>query len=624
MCSRRVWVCGLLVITFAVTCSSPRKLGGIRSGEMAVSMTLPSDEDIAEENEEEIAAVAVDTSRNGEPIIMNAIRDDSTGEMVATDVIVASTVTARFRHVAERFGKIMLEFDISVPGEMMDSKWQLRFLPTMVVMEDTLSMDPIFITGKKYRDAQLRGYQRYEAFLRSIVTDTLDFVQIRQLEIFLKRNFPQTYAMKNDTTIITEPDAEGLFGVTQRNALEHYTRHDLVSRNERRKGNMGKMFRKYVKDPIETDGIRLDTVITGDGGNLIFRYRQQVSSRPGLRKIVVSLKGEVYDFGKCIGVMPQPEDLVFYVSSLSSLADNTQRYLLRVLERRVHDRTLALIDFNQGSSVLDTTLGDNSSELVRIRKVIDDLSSRDEFEPDSIVVTASCSPEGGYRSNSELARRRSEALAVHLDEIQPDESWKMVARSIPENWGLLETLVSNDSLLSDRSRKEMLEVIRSSGDRDATERRLSRMADYRYLRERIYPRLRTVSLEFYLHRRGMVKDTVHTTEPDTRYMEGVEALKNLDYPRACELLRSYRDYNAALALVASSYNWSALEILEELKQDNPQVQYLKAIVYSRLEKRDEALDAYRRSVEMDPAMAYRANLDPEVSELVRRYDHTTN
>lgn len=611
------------MITFTATCSSPRKLGDIRSGETAVSMSLPSDEEIAEENEEEITAVTVDTTRNGEPIIMNAIRDDSTGEMVATDVIVASTVTARFRHVAERFGKILLEFDITVPGAMVDSKWQLRFYPTMTMMEDTVALDPIFITGKKYRDAQLRGYQRYEAFLRSIVTDTLDFVQIRQLEIFLRRNFPDTYAMKNDTTVIAEPEAVSLFGVTQRSALEHYTRHDLVARNERRKSNVGRMFRKYVKDPIETDGIRLDTVMTGDNGEFIFRYRQQVASRPGLRKIVVALSGEVYDFGKCIGVMPQPEDLVFYVSSLSSLTDNTRRYLQRVLERRVHDRTLALIDFNQGRSDLDTTLGDNSSELARIRRCIDDLMSRDEFEPDSIVVTASCSPEGNFRSNSDLARRRSQSLAVYIDELQQDDSWEMIARSIPENWEMLETMVANDSLLSSRSKSELLDVIRSKGDRDVAERKLSRMSDYRYLREKIYPRLRTVSLEFYLHRRGMVKDTIHTTEIDVRYMEGVEALKNLDYQKACELLRSYKDYNAALALVASSYNWSALEILDGLSQDNPQVLYLKTIVYSRLEKREDALDCYRKSVALDPAMAYRANLDPEVAELVRRYEHTT-
>ena len=155
MCSRRVLIWGLLVITFAVTCSSPRKLGDIRSGETAVSMSLPSDEEIAEENEEEIAAVAVDTSRNGEPIIMNAIRDDSTGEMVATDVIVASTVTARFRHVAERFGKILLEFDIAVPGEMMDSKWQLRFHPSLYMLGDSLDLDDVIVTGRDYRAGRL-------------------------------------------------------------------------------------------------------------------------------------------------------------------------------------------------------------------------------------------------------------------------------------------------------------------------------------------------------------------------------------------------------------------------------------------------------------------------------------
>ena len=55
------------------------------------------------------------------------------------------------------------------------------------------------------------------------------------------------------------------------------------------------------------------------------------------------------------------------------------------------------------------------------------------------------------------------------------------------------------------------------------------MPVYRYLREKIYPQLRSVSFDFYLHRAGMQKDTVQTTELDTAYMAGLEALKNLDY-----------------------------------------------------------------------------------------------
>jgi len=603
----------------ALSCSSSARLGVIERGEAAVSLSLPSDEEIAKENEEEMTAVSVDTSRNGEPFIMNAIKDEATGEMVATDVIRASKVTARFRHVAERFGKILLEFDISVPEAMMDSKWQLRFFPTMKMMGDTLDLEPLFITGKKYREAQLRGYQRYEAFLRSIITDTTDFIQIRQLEIFLKRNFPETYKMKNDTTFISEPEAQSLFGVTQRDALEHYTRHYLVARNERRKGNASRMFRKYVKDPIETDGIRLDTVLNADG-EFIFRYKQQVSSRPGLKKIVVSLRGEIFDFGKCLGVMPYPEDLVFYVSSLSSLADNTHRYLQRILERKVSARTLALIDFDQGSAKVDTTLEENAHEIRRIMKCISELSERTEFEPDSIVITASCSPEGSYKSNAALAGKRAGALAVYLEDLQDDGSWKMIARSIPENWDLLDRLVSNDTTLSIQSKEAILGVVRSKGDRDVVERRLALRSEYRYLREKVYPRLRTVSLEFHLHRRGMVKDTVHTTEPDTLYASGVEALKQLDYKTACEILRPYKDYNAALALVASAYNWSALEILDGLDQSQPKVLYLKTIIYARLGRKEDALECYRRSVETDPSVAHRANLDPEVADLVRRYE----
>lgn len=585
-------------------------------------MSLPSDEEVARENDEVITAVAVDTSRQGEPYIMNAIRDEQTGEMVATDVITASRVTARFRHVAERFGKIFLEFDISVPARMVDSKWQLRFRPEMRMMGDTLQLDPLFITGRRYRDAQLRGYQRYEAFVRSIITDTADFVRIGQLEMFLRRHFPDTYAMKSDTSFISEPDAANYFGVTQRQALEHYSRHLLWTRNERRKGNLDRMFRKYVKDPIVSDGIRLDTVLTAQDGGLVYRYRQQLSSRPGLKRIELSLRGSVYDMGQCICRMPAPEDLVFYVSSLSSLADNTRRYKQKIVQRRVFDRTLALIDFSQGSSSIDTTLEGNASELKRILRCIGDISSREEFEPDSIVISASCSPEGSFRSNALLAQRRSDALACYLSEVEDDGSWKLIARSNPENWNLLERLVRSDATLSESSKAELLGIICSPGDRDAAELRLSRCEDYRYLREKLYPRLRTVQLEFHLHRRGMVQDTIHTTEPDTLYMEGVEALRNLDYKRACEILRPYKDYNAALALVASAYNYTALEILDGLDPALARVQYLRTVVLSRLERREEALESYRLAVEADPAMAHRANLDPEVAELIKNTQFT--
>ena len=95
----------------------------------------------------------------GGPIIMNAVRDED-GNMVATDVIEAASITARFRNVAERGGKVNIEFAVTVPQDMMDPQWQLRFYPQMYVLEDTVGLAPVLITGQAYRNEQMRGYRR--------------------------------------------------------------------------------------------------------------------------------------------------------------------------------------------------------------------------------------------------------------------------------------------------------------------------------------------------------------------------------------------------------------------------------------------------------------------------------
>ena len=154
-------------------------------------------------------------------------------------------------------------------------------------------------------------------------------------------------------------------------------------------------------------------------------------------------------------------------------------------------------------------------------------------------------------------------------------------------------------------------------DPDVRERRLSEMSEYRYLREKIYPQLRCVKFDFHLHRIGMVKDTVHTTEPDTVYLAGVRALKNLDYKKAVTLLRPYGDYNAALACMAADYNHSALDILNRLPPDSSRVCYLKAVVLSRLGVSEEAMKYYELAILFDPSLAHRANLDPESSDILK-------
>lgn len=610
----------LVVLTFfAVSCSSTRIMQRIRSGQVRMDISVPDEKPLDEGKDMDITIDSIRSDLSEGPIIMNAIRDSETGEMVATDVIDASTVTARFRNVAERAGYVSISFDVTVPSGMSSSDWQLKLRPFMRMQEDTLDLEPLYITGEGYRRGQLRGYQRYREFLSTIITDTADLVRVGQLEIFLQRHYPDTYAMKNDSSLISDPVAGNLFGVTQADALRHYTRHLRVRSNERRKSRIGQMYERYVRDPIVTEGIRLDTVLTASDGDFIYRYRHTFRSRPGLKKVMINLTGEIYEDGECLQSLPFPEELTYYISSLSTMADMTPKYRMMVLERNVYDNTKALIDFEKGSHLIDTALSDNASELARVVRCIDDVVSRREYVLDSLVVKASCSPEGSFAHNSRLAAARSEAVRDYIWEYVPDE-WRGSVRTshVPENWEQFRLLIAGDTVLNDVSRRNILSATEDLRKPDESERRLSAMAEYRYLREKVYPQLRAVSFDFHLHRVGMQKDTVHTTELDTIYMAGLEALTELDYKKAVELLRPYRDYNTALAFMSTDYNHSALDVLEELDDRDARVCYMKALILSRLEIPEEAMKYFELALAYDPYLEYRANLDPEMSGLVRK------
>lgn len=609
----------MLFLALFVSCSQYRALEKIRDGQVSLNLAI-AQEQVEDTVTESVLIDSIRSSLTDEPLIMKAIKDTETGEMVATDVIRASRVVAKFRNVAERAGYVTVSFDICVPSEMSSSEWQLKVFPFMAIQKDTVALDPVFITGEKYRGRQMRGYEKYQEFLSSIITDPNDFLRMGQLEIFLQRHFPETYAMKSDTSFIAEPMAENLFGVTQRDAFEHY-RKDLKWRsNERRKGRVEEMYDKYVKDPILSEGIRLDTVLLSSDGDFIYRYNHVFRSRPMLRKVNVSLEGKMYRDGECFMHLPFPEELTFYISSLSSLTDDRLRYVMHVRQRTVYENTKALIDFAHASSEVDTLLGDNASELARVRQCVEDVYARKEFILDSLVVVASCSPEGSYSLNSRLSADRSRAVKEYISDFVPAE-WKDSLKTsvMPENWDQLMRLVENDTVLSPEVRKDIVvKARRMDGGPDVLEEKLSLMPEYGYLRESLYPKLRSVSFDFHLHRADMVQDTVYTTDLDTVYMDGVQAIRDLDYRKAVTILRPYDDYNSALAFMCADYNHSAMDVLARLDDTDPRVCYLKAMVLSRLEQVDEAVKYFELALAYDPRLEYRANLDPEMYEIVKQ------
>lgn len=641
-------ITAVLLASVAVSCATNRKLSKLRKNEAgSVQLALGNQPDYLPDIKDDIP-VAKDTltvrdDEGREMIIMKAIKDEETGEMVANEVIRAATITARFRNVAERNGKVDLAFQVIVPPSMMDSKWQLRFYPDMFVLGDSIRLDPVIITGAAYRKAQLRGYELYDRFLSRIVRDSTKFINVRQLEIFLKRYIPQIYAYKSDSTFVSEEVFYSSYGVSQRQAVEHYTNKFARNMNERRKSRMDKMYRKYVKVPIVTESIRLDSVIVSSDGEFVYNYVQTINTRPKLRKVDIILSGDIYEEAKRIYSIPRSEPLTFYISSISAFTDNTERYLTKVIERRASANTEAHIDFKVGKSDVVPDFGNNAYEIELIKRTLSSLVRNEVFDLDSIIVSATASPEGSYALNSSLAQKRSESVSAYFEDFMEeyrdslemaaglvenmDETWtdtipeapaiRFTPRCIPENWTDLDDLVLTDVVMND-GQKKLYQDIRTEPNPDVRESRLRQTKTYSYIKESLYPKLRTVKFNFYLHRKGMVKDTVHTTVLDSTYMRGVQALRDMDYAGALLLLKPYDDFNTAVAYIGTDRNANAMRILEKLEKTD-KVNYLLAVLHSRQGDFEKAVECYVKSCRQNPSYVFRGNLDPEISVLIKTY-----
>ena len=116
----------------------------------------------------------------------------------------------------------------------------------------------------------------------------------------------------------------------------------------------------------------------------------------------------------------------------------------------------------------------------------------------------------------------------------------------------------------------------------------------------------------------MTKDTVHTTVIDSTYMKGVAALKNMDYAGALALLRPYKDFNTAIAYVGLDRNANAMQILQGLEK-NAQVNYMLALLYSRADDEQKAVECYIKSCKQNPMYVHRGNLDPEIAVLIKTF-----
>lgn len=173
-----------------------------------------------------------------------------------------------------------------------------------------------------------------------------------------------------------------------------------------------------------------------------------------------------------------------------------------------------------------------------------------------------------------------------------------------------------------RHRPELLRIMEETRNPDIREHALRKYPeDYRRIREKHYPLLRGVEFLFHLHRRDMIQDTVVMPVIDSTYMAAVRMIEDRRYKQALALLDEHypADYNTAVCLMSLGYDARALEIMRE-QRDTSDRNYLLAILYSRLGRKEDAVKSYVRSCDQDAGKIWRGRLDPEINTLIETYN----
>lgn len=349
-------------------------------------------------------------------------------------------------------------------------------------------------------------------------------------------------------------------------------------------------FQRFVKFPYPEDA-RLDSLVESRS-TITYYYSQEVPTDETSKKMLITLTGKVQAVDDSAYRLPPSDTLAYLVSSMLSFVDTLPRYRIRVIDKYVTVEDRNYIRFFVGDTRVVDTLGDNGRELEKISGLMRRIIEQEEFYVDTITLTASSSPEGRYAFNERLSRGRAEA------------------------WPELMNRIRTDPALTNR--EAMLELLSAERNPDRRERLLRERfpREYAYLKEVIYPQLRTVDFRYNLRRKGMVKDTIHTTELDTTYARGVELLQRRQYARALYILNDYNDRNTVVAHLSMDHNERALELLSTMPTDAV-TEYLRAIACSRLGRKAEGREHFLEACRRDERMEYRGNLDPEISELLK-------
>ena len=149
----------------------------------------------------------------------------------------------------------------------------------------------------------------------------------------------------------------------------------------------------------------------------------------------------------------------------------------------------AFVDFPVSQTVIYPDYRNNTAELAKITGTIDSVVNDKDVSIKSVFIKGYASPESPYSNNTRLAKGRTEALKVYVENMYHFGEGFIKTDYEPEDWAGLERYVEASTL---EHKDEILAVIRSSREPDKKEWVIKSTwkDEYRFLLDNCYPALR--------------------------------------------------------------------------------------------------------------------------------------
>ena len=506
-----------------------------------------------QERQQDSRPQVVKLQRDSNTFFLAPVDTLADGERVMALQIEQVTVVAKMRSIPERNGRVVLDFIVTLPKQLLGKSRSVVITPILHKPDESVALEDLVIRGGRFSLLQERDYWQYETYVERF-------------------------------------------------------RPDTVGREA--------AFNRFVKFPYPED-VRLDSLVEGRS-TVTYYYSQEVKTDETSKKMLVTLQGQVLAVDDSAYRLPPSDTLSYIVSSMLSFVDTIPRYRIKVVDKFVTVEDRNYIQFFVGDTRVVDTLGDNRRQLDKITGLMRQIVEQQEFWVDTITLTAASSPEGAYAFNDRLSQGRAAALKRYLvRRYGRSIDTMLTVRWVAEDWQELTNRIRTDREVV--SRDAILELIVAEKNPDRREQAIRQRfpKEYAYIRSVIYPQLRAVNFRYSLRRKGMVKDTIHTTELDTAYARGVQLLQKRKYAKALYILNDYNDRNTVVAHLSLDHNERAMELLATMPKDAV-TEYLRAIACSRLGRKAEGREHFLEACRLDGRMEYRGNLDPEIAELLKQ------